>query len=222
MLWLKFCDSNFVTDIFWQKFCDWNFVTQILWLKLCDWKFMTKILWLKFCNWNCVTDILWLKFCDWNFVTEILWLKFLIEIVWLELWDKNFVTAFLWRKFCEWNFVTGTLWLEFYDWNLVTEIYCWNFHRIGPLGRFDLVVAMSVCLSFVVICLSPFHVLDFEAYFASTSKSRMSKIFRDSESLGKSAGKKWSQNWTFLLGSGLKWQRKKKFFFADFALQNMV
>ena len=44
----------------------------------------------------------------------------------------------------------------------------------------------------------------------------MSKVFRDSESLGKSAGKKWSQNWTFLLGSGLKSSRKKKFFFADF------
>ena len=37
---------------------------------------------------------------------------------------------------------------------------------------------------------SPFH----EAYFAPTTQSRMSKIFRDSESLGKSAGKKWSQN----------------------------
>ena len=30
-----------------------------------------------------------------------------------------------------------------------------TFHRIGPLGRFDLVVAKSVvCLS---VCLSPFH-----------------------------------------------------------------
>ena len=67
-----------------------------------------------------------------------------------------------------------------------------DFHRIGPLSRFDLVVTMSVCV--FVCCLSPFHVLDFEAYFAPTSQSRMSKIFRDSESLGKSAGKKWSQN----------------------------
>ena len=40
----------------------------------------------------------------------------------------------------------------------------------------------------------PFHVLDFEAYFAPTSQSQMSKIFRDSESLGKSSEKKWSQN----------------------------
>ena len=45
--------------------------------------------------------------------------------------------------------------------------------------------------------------------------------FRDSESLGKSNGKKWSQIGTFLLASGLKSPRKKSLFFADFALQNM-
>ena len=70
------------------------------------------------------------------------------------------------------------------------------------------------------VCVSPFHVLDFEAYFPPTSQSRMSKMSRDSEPLEKSAGKKWSQNWTFVLGGGLKSQRI--FFFADFALQNMV
>ena len=64
---------------------------------------------------------------------------------------------------------------------------------------------MSVC------CLSPFHWQDFEAYFVLTSQSQMSNTFRDSESLRKSAGKKWSQNWPFLLGSGLK-SAKKKFF----------
>ena len=47
----------------------------------------------------------------------------------------------------------------------------------------------------------------------------MSNIFRDSKSLGKSNGKKWSNIWTFLFGSVLKLPRKKKlFFFADFAL----
>ena len=35
-----------------------------------------------------------------------------------------------------------------------------------------------------------YYVLDFEAYCAPTSRSRMSKIFRDLESLGKIAGKK--------------------------------
>ena len=63
----------------------------------------------------------------------------------------------------------------------------------SALGRFFHRVAMSVHMR---VCVSPFHVLDFEAYFAPTSRSRMSKNFRDSESLGKSAGKKWSQNWT--------------------------
>ena len=72
-----------------------------------------------------------------------------------------------------------------------------NFFKESALGRFSHRVAMSGCR---FICLFvPFHVLDLEAYFAPTSQSRMSKMFRDSESLGKSAGKKWSQNWTFLL-----------------------
>ena len=81
----------------------------------------------------------------------------------------------------------------------------------------------SVCLSVrPSVRLFTFGV-PFKLLFAPTSGSRMSKIFRDSESLGKSAGKKWSQNGTFWLESGLKSPRKKKlFFFADFALQNMV
>ena len=62
----------------------------------------------------------------------------------------------------------------------------------------------------------------FNGLFAPTSQSRMSNIFRDSESLGKSNGKKLSNIWNFLFGSGLKSPRKKSFFFADFALQNMV
>ena len=67
----------------------------------------------------------------------------------------------------------------------------------------------SVCLS---VPLFTFEV-PFKRLFAPTSRSRMSNIFRDSESLGKSNGKKWSQIWTFLCGKGLKSPRKKKFFF---------
>ena len=99
-----------------------------------------------------------------------------------------------------------------------------NFHQIGPLGRFDLVVAMSVCVCVCVcvcvfVCLFvPFHGVYFEAYFTPTSQNRMSKIFRDSESLGKSAGKKWSQNWKFSLGCGLKLPCKKKLVFCSFCL----
>ena len=48
--------------------------------------------------------------------------------------------------------------------------------------------------------------------FAPTSQSKMSNIFREADSLGKSNGKKWSNIWNFLFGSGLKSQRKKKFF----------
>ena len=62
------------------------------------------------------------------------------------------------------------------------------------------------------VCLSPFHVVYFEAYFAPTSRRWMSKVFKDSESLGKSNGKKWSNISTFLFGSGLKSPCKKKFF----------
>ena len=62
----------------------------------------------------------------------------------------------------------------------------------------------------------------FNGLFAPTSQSRMSNIFRDSESLGKSNGKKWSNIWTFLFGSGLNRREKKVFFVAYFALQNMV
>ena len=52
----------------------------------------------------------------------------------------------------------------------------------------------------------------FNGLFATTSQNRMSNIFRDSDSLGKSNGKKWSNIWSFLFGSGLKLPRKKKFF----------
>ena len=82
----------------------------------------------------------------------------------------------------------------------------------GPIG------SNSRDVRVLFVCLSPFHVLNFEAYFAPTSRSRMSKKFRDSESLGKRAGKKWSQNWTFLLGSGLKLPCKKKLVFCWFSL----
>ena len=81
-----------------------------------------------------------------------------------------------------------------------------------------LFVCVCVCLS---VCLFTFEV-PLNSLFAPTSQSRMSNIFRDSESLGKSNGKKWSHIWTFLFESGLKSPRKKKFFCADFALQNML
>ena len=50
-------------------------------------------------------------------------------------------------------------------------------------------VRVSVCVS---VCLFTFEV-PCNGLFAPTSRSRMSNIFTDSESLGKSNGKKWSQ-----------------------------
>ena len=90
---------------------------------------------------------------------------------------------------------------------------CSNFskHRpSGPMLSVSRFVHISVC---VCVCLFTFEV-PFNGLFAPTSRSRMSNIFRDSESLGKSNRKMWSQIWTFLFGSGLKSPRKKKFDFV--------
>ena len=54
-------------------------------------------------------------------------------------------------------------------------------------------VWMSVCL---FVCVFTFEV-PLKRLFAPTSQSRMSNIFGDSESLGKSNGKKWPQIGTF-------------------------
>ena len=50
--------------------------------------------------------------------------------------------------------------------------------------------------------------------FPPTYRSPMSKLFRYSESLGKSNGKKWSQIWKLLLIKDVKSPRKKKVFFV--------
>ena len=73
-------------------------------------------------------------------------------------------------------------------------------------------VCPSVCLC---VCVITFEV-SFNGLFAPTSQNRMSNIFRDSESLGKSNGNKWSQIWTFLFENCLKSPRKKKFFSSLF------
>ena len=72
-------------------------------------------------------------------------------------------------------------------------------------------VRPSVCVSVCSLFEVPFNGL-----FAPTSRSRMSNIFRDSESLGKSNGKKWSQKWTFLVWKLSKIAAQKKSFFLHF------
>ena len=83
-----------------------------------------------------------------------------------------------------------------------------SFQRIGPWPILSKSRDVRLCVCVFV----PFHALGFEAYFAPTSRSRMSKNFRDSESLGKSNGKNWSQIGTFLCGRSLKSPRKKSLF----------
>ena len=71
----------------------------------------------------------------------------------------------------------------------------------------------SIC-QYVCVCVCVFtSEVPFTGPFAPTSWNWMSNIFRYSESLGKSNGKKWSHIWTFFFGSGLKSPRKKKFVF---------
>ena len=143
-------------------------------------------------------------------------LLFVISIIVLLLWA-------IWEPLTFFGWILSTCYLKIKhmgetDADSSTNIFSLN-RPTGRIRSSSRIVFVCVCLC---VCLSPFHKVDFEAYFSPTSRSWGSKIFRNSESLGKSAGKKWSQNWTFLLGSGLKLPRKKKFFFADFALQNMV
>ena len=93
---------------------------------------------------------------------------------------------------------------------------CWLFSKHRPSGPMLSISQMSVCL-FVCLSVCPSvcvftYEVPFKRLFAPPSQSRMSNIFRDSESLGKSNGKKWSQIGTFQFGSGLSYRRKKSFF----------
>ena len=117
------------------------------------------------------------------------------------------------------------------QWTILCSLFCsvlrnnnFSKHRpYGPMLSISRNVRLCVCPS---VCLSV-YVFTFEVplkrLFAPTSRSRMSNIFRDSESLGKSSGKKWSHIWTFMFENCLKLPHTKKVsFLADFALQNIV
>ena len=86
------------------------------------------------------------------------------------------------------------------------NIFVWKLSKIA---------AQKIVFFFTFFGLLRFSVF-FNGLFAPTSWSRMSNIFRDSESLGKSNGKKWSQIWTFQFENCLKSPRKKKFFSSLF------
>ena len=88
------------------------------------------------------------------------------------------------------------------------NIFVWKLSKIG---------AKKKVFFFTFFGLLRFSVF-FNGLFAPTSRSWLSNIFRDSESLGKSNGKKWSQIWTFLTENCLKLPRKKSFFSSLFSL----
>ena len=92
---------------------------------------------------------------------------------------------------------------------IFTDIFFSKHRPSGPMLSISQNVHMCVCLS---VCLFTLEV-PFNGLYAPTSWSRMSNIFRDSESLAKNNWKKWSHLWTFLFESGLKLPRKKKFVF---------
>ena len=58
----------------------------------------------------------------------------------------------------------------------------------------------------------------FKRLYAPTFWSPMSKLFRFSESLGKTNWKKWSLIWILLLTKGVKLPRQKRFIFENFCL----
>ena len=66
-------------------------------------------------------------------------------------------------------------------------IFKFSKHRpFGPMLSISRFVRLCVCP-----CVCSLFEVPFNGLFAPTSRSRMSNIFRDSESLGKSNGKKW-------------------------------
>ena len=90
--------------------------------------------------------------------------------------------------------------------NALISCICPNFTKFtkpsGPMLSISRNVHMCVC---VCGCLCVFFTFEipFKRLFAPTSRSWMSQIFRDSESLGKSNENKWSQIWKLLLIKGV-------------------
>ena len=80
---------------------------------------------------------------------------------------------------------------------------------------------MSVCLS-VCMCVCSLLRYRLKVFFAPTSQSWMFKIFRDSETLGKSNLKKCAQILKLLLIKGVKLLRKKVCFWANVALLSRI
>ena len=94
----------------------------------------------------------------------------------------------------------------------------------GPMLSMSRNVCLSVRLS---LCLSVCSLLKYRlnVFLAPSSWIQISKHLRDSESLGKSKGRKWFQIWTFFLKNSQKLPRKKKkkvFVFDKFCLASRI
>ena len=137
-------------------------------------------------------------FRSWGFFCCCLFLIFTIFVK--DGRSKNFSVIY--------NFVSKFyVFIYFSKW--VTFLTLISKHRpSGPMLSISRNVRLSV---HVFVCLFTFEV-PFNSLFAPTSQSRMSNIFRDSESLGKSNGKKWSNIWTFFVWMWFKIAAKKVFF----------
>ena len=88
-----------------------------------------------------------------------------------------------------------------------TRCYFLKHRPPWPMLSISWFVHTFVCLC---VCVFTFEV-PFKRLFAPTSQSRMSKLFRSLESLGKSNGQKWSHIWKLLLIKGVKSPRNKRF-----------
>ena len=73
------------------------------------------------------------------------------------------------------------------------------------------ILPFLLCFCFVCFSVCPTLFTLFNGLFAPTSRSPMSKLYRYSESLAKSNGKKWSQVWNFLLKIVYNCQGEKSF-----------
>ena len=116
----------------------------------------------------------------------------------------------------------------------VPEVQCLNFLDIrNPWGkvmersglRFEIFCSKMVlnCHGKKSFFTDFFHLFaSFKRLFAPISRSPMSKLFRFSESLGKSNGKKGSQIWTLFLIKGVKSPRKKVSFFGEICLTSRI
>ena len=95
---------------------------------------------------------------------------------------------------------------------------CFSKHRpSGPMLSISRNVCLSVCPSVRLFVCSLLR-YRLNVFLPPLPEVGCPIFFRDSESLGKSNGKKWSQIWRFLFGSGLKLPRQKNLDFCWFCL----